>query len=211
MNATDSLKTLFPWLARAGRLALVLTACLMCPVLAAADPVAAKSYRASDLKGEWVFSGLIRFGAPVPIPALVVDGAPPHAQVAPGEVVGVWATIVGTVQFDGEGNVVKMEDVVKTGELVPLPPVPFDALPPFPEVGAGTYDVSDSGMVNISITGRDPGSPEGQVDFETDYVCVLNRMPREMKCTFARFVTYFVDPQGYSAPITGEITFTARH
>lgn len=168
-------------------------------------------YSNSDLKGAWLFSGLLRFGAPVPILATLVDGAPPHALVNPGDVVGVWATILGSMRFDGDGEVSGVEDVVKTGELVPLPPVPFPSLPPFPEIGAGSYSVSENGVVKIDITGRDPSHPEGQVDFETGYYCLLNRTPREMKCTFSYFRTYFVDPAGYNAPITGEITFKQRH
>ncbi|TXS93046.1 hypothetical protein FV139_13950 [Parahaliea maris] len=168
-------------------------------------------YSASALNGTYVWSGMLKFGAPIPIPALIVDGAPPHDQVSPGEVVGIWATILGTMTFDGAGNVTRFDDVVKSGEIVPLPPVPFEALPPFPETGSGVYSVSESGTVGIQLTGRDPSSPEGQVDFENDLHCVIQKRQQEMQCVIARFKTYFVDPNGYASPITGLITMKRQH
>jgi hypothetical protein len=164
------------------------------------------AYDSQSLKGTHVWSGLLKFGAPVPIPALLVDGTPPHDQVSPGEVVGIWAAILGTMTFDGSGNVTGYDDVVKSGELVPLPPVPFESLPPFPELGSGVYSVSKAGVVGIQLTGRDASSPEGQVDFEFDLHCVIQHRHHEMQCVPARFKTFLVDPNGFASPITGVFT-----
>lgn len=187
-------------------------ACIMviAGLLGATAAVADSNYTEEHLRGDWVWSGLMKFGAPVPIPANLIDGAPPHAAVAPGEVVGIWASLVGLITFDGEGNVTA-EDMVKAGEIVPAPGLPFEALPPFPEVYTGSYTVSDKGTVDIFLEGRDPSSPEGQVDFEFDLHCVLNRWPREMTCLTARFKTFFVDPNGFAAPITGIIDIKRRY
>ena len=167
------------------------------------------SYRVGNLRGEWIWSGLVRFAAPVPIPALHVDGSPPHTQVDPGQVVGIWGALLGSMEFDGQGHV-RNQDVFKAGELQPLPPFPIPFLPPFPEVYEGEYSVSPEGTVEISLAGRDPNSPEGQVDYEMDMHCLLNRHPAEMKCVIGRFLTFVVDPNGYHAPITGIITFNRR-
>jgi hypothetical protein len=79
-------------------------------------------------------------------------------------------------------------------------------------LGSGSYTVATSGMVTISIAGRDPNaSAPGDVNFETEFQCVLNRSPQEMKCIYSRFSTYFVDPSGYDAPIMGIVTFTRQH
>ena len=181
-------------------------------VLPIADAAAkSKAYSNGDLRGEWVWSGWVRFGAPVPFPALLVDGAPPQEQVAPGEVVGVWGAILGVMSFDGKG-LVSNENVFKPGELQPLsPPFPLPFVPPLPEVSAGSYQVSNAGTVQMQLSGRSPASPEGQIDFNTDFSCVLNRKPLEMHCVFSRFQTFAVDPNGYHAPITGILTFTRRH
>ncbi|MGW8369427.1 MAG: hypothetical protein ACWGPN_12210 [Gammaproteobacteria bacterium] len=169
-----------------------------------------KGYNASSVRGEWIISGLLKFAAPIPIPAQHIHEAPPHTQVAPGDVVGIWGALLGTLKFDGQGGVI-IEDVFSLGEIKPVPPVPLEALPPSPEFGAGTYTVSDDGVVEIFLLGRDPGSPAGQVDFETDYYCLLNRQPAELKCVISRFVTYFVDPNGFQSPLTGVLTATRRH
>jgi hypothetical protein len=167
-------------------------------------------YGQNDLRGEWIYSGLLKFGSPIPFPALQLNEAPPHAQVNPGDTVGIWGSILGVMTFDGRGGLAN-EDVFKPGELQPLPPFPLPFVPPLPEVATGTYSVSDRGVVQISLLGRDPGNPEGQVDFESDLYCLINRQPREMKCVYSRFQTFFVDPNGYHAPITGIVTFTRRH
>lgn len=188
--------------------AVPLMALLMAVTLGASADEA--SYNASHVRGEWIWSGMVKFAAPVPVPALYVDGAPPHTQVDPGQVVGIWAAMLGRARFDGAGHV-RNEDVVKAGELQPLPPFPIPFLPPFPEIYEGEYSVSDDGVVEIALAGRDPGSPEGQVDYELDFHCLLNRNPAEMKCVISRFLTSLVDPNGYHAPITGIITFQKRH
>jgi hypothetical protein len=190
-------------------LALVLLAAFM----VAGSPVAEAgpgTYGDNDLRGEWIYSGLLKFGAPIPFPALQLHEAPPHDFVNPGDTVGIWGSILGIMTFDGGGGLAN-EDVFKTGELQPLPPFPLPFVPPLPEVGTGTYSVSDKGIVQISLLGRDPANPEGQVDFESDMYCLLNRQPWEMKCVYSRFQTFFVDPNGYHAPITGIVTFTRRH
>lgn len=169
-----------------------------------------KGYNARSVRGEWIISGLLKFAAPIPIPAQHIHEAPPHTQVAPGEVVGIWGALLGTLNFDGQGGVV-LEDVFSLGEIKPVLPFPLEALPPSPEIGTGNYTVSDEGVVEIFLLGRDPGNPEGQVDFETDYYCLLNRQPAELKCVISRFVTYFVDPNGFHSPLTGVLTATRRH
>lgn len=189
----------------------VLVAFVALPAAVPAVSASPGAYGSSSLKGTYVWSGLLKFGAPLPIPGLLVDGAPPHDQVSPGEVVGIWAAILGTMTFDGSGNVTGFEDVVKTGEIVPLPPVPFESLPPFPEVGSGVYSVSETGVVGIQLTGRDPSSPEGQVDFEFDLHCVIQHRHHEMQCVPARFKTFFVDPNGFASPITGVFTMKRQH
>lgn len=184
---------------------------LLSGLLGAASAVADEdNYNAQLLRGTWVWSGLMKFGAPIPIPATIVDGAAPHDPVAPGDVVGVWASLVGFMTFDDEGNVVHAQDMVKAGEVVPAAGLPIEHLPPFPEIYTGSYTVSDVGTVDIFLKGRDPGTPEGEVDFEFDLHCVLNRWPREMTCVTARFKTFFVNPDGYAAPITGIINFKRR-
>lgn len=167
------------------------------------------NYSAGNLRGDWIWSGTVKFAAPIPIPALHVQGAPPHTQVDPGQVVGLWGALLGRMRFDGQSHV-RSEDVFKAGELQPLPPFPIPFLPPFPEIYEGVYSVSSAGVVEISLSGRDPNSPEGQVDYELDFHCLLNRHPAEMKCVISRFLTYAVDPNGYYAPITGIITFSRR-
>jgi hypothetical protein len=179
-----------------------------------AAPAAARDgvwpYRDRDLAGQWIFSGELKFAAPIPFAGILLRGAPPHAQFQRGDKIGLWGSILGTMTFDGNGVIKGMQDVFKPGEVEPAPPFP-PFVPPIPEVGTGSYAVSPDGSVSISIVGRDPNSPEGQVDFETEYHCQLNRFPREMTCVFARFTTYFVDPNGYHAPITGIITFRKRY
>ena len=170
-----------------------------------------RGFSEQSLRGTWVWSGLMKFGAPIPIPATVVDGAMPHDPVAPGDVVGVWASSVGLMNFDGAGGVNHAEEVVKVGEIAPLPGLPFEALPPFGEVYTGGYSVSEHGVVQITLTGRDSMSPEGDVDFEYDLHCVLNRWPMEMACVPARFKTYLVNAAGYAAPITGTITLKRQY
>ena len=186
---------------------LILSTSAMVPA-AYASPGA---YDSRSLNGTYVWSGLLKFGAPVPIPALLIDGAPPHDQVSPGELVGIWAAILGTMTFDGAGIVTGFEDVVKSGDLVPQPPVPFESLPPFPELGFGAYSVSEMGIVGIQLTGRNPSSPEGQVDFELDLHCVIQHRHHEIECVPARFKTFVVDPNGFASPITGLITMKRQH
>jgi hypothetical protein len=167
------------------------------------------AYSTSQLRGEWIWSGMVKFAAPIPVPALLIDGAPPHTQVDPGQVVGFWGALLGMMKFDGNGHVTN-EDVFKAGELQPLPPFPIPFLPPFPEIYQGTYEVSPDGVVDILLSGRDPNSPEGQVDFQMDMHCLLNRRPPEMTCVISRFLTFAVDPNGYHAPITGVLNFSKR-
>ena len=83
----------------------VLVAFVALPAAVPAVSASPGAYGSSSLKGTYVWSGLLKFGAPLPIPGLFVDGAPPHDQVSPGEVVGIWAAILGTMTFDGSGNV----------------------------------------------------------------------------------------------------------
>ena len=180
--------------------------------LAAVDQPQPRPFAERDLNGTWVLSGLVKFAAPIPIHALILHGGAPHTLVAPGEKVGIWASQVGLMRFDGRGRVSDVENVIKVGEIEPLPPFPLGYLPPQTELGAGSYPVAPSGMVTISIAGRDPNaSAPGEVNFETEFQCVLNRNPEEMKCTYSRFKTYFVDPSGYDAPIMGIVTFTRQH
>lgn len=181
----------------------------------AAPPASASNeiwpYRDRDLRGEWVYSGNLHFAAPIPFPGTLLLATPPHASFAPGDVVGIHASILGTMEFDGKGAVTTMEDVVKPGGVKPAPGFPLPFIPPLPEVGAGTYSVQPDGTVNINIAGRDPSNPVGQVDFEIAYHCQLNRFPREMQCVFNFFTTYFVDENGFDAPITGVIAFRKRY
>lgn len=170
-----------------------------------------RDFTEQSLRGTWIWSGLLKFGAPIPIPGTIVDGAPPHDTVAPGDVAGIWASTVGLITFDGEGNVPQADEVVKVGEVVPQAGLPFEYLPPLPETYTGSYTVNERGVVQISMTGRDPSSPEGQVDFEYDLQCVLTRWPAEMACVPARFETYLVDPTGYAAPITGTISLKRQY
>jgi hypothetical protein len=164
-----------------------------------------------SLRGTWVWTGFLRFAAPIPIPRTIIDGAPPHDVVAPGDVVGLWASTVGLMTFDGKGSIEHAEEVGKAGEVIPQAGLPFEYLPPFSEVYTGNYTVSEHGVVEISLTGRDLSSPEGQVDFEYDLHCVLNRWPMEMDCVPARFETYIVDPTGFAAPITGTMGLKRRY
>jgi hypothetical protein len=187
----------------------LLGAVLVTVIVAPCALAAEDNYSASNLRGDWIWSGMVKFAAPVPIPALHVQGAPPHTQVDPGQVVGLWGALLGRMRFDGQSHVTS-EDVFKAGELQPLPPFPIPFLPPFPEIYEGVYSVSSAGDVEISLSGRDPNSPEGQVDYELDFHCLLNRHPAEMKCVISRFLTFAVDPNGYHAPITGIITFNRR-
>lgn len=120
-----------------------------------AGPDTHKSFNNSHLKGAWVMSGMLRVAVPVPLPGTLIQGAPPHDPIAPGDVAGLWASILGTITFDGAGTVSRVEDVIKIGGLKPVsPPVPFDYLPPLPEVYTGNYTVSEHGVVNIELTGR---------------------------------------------------------
>jgi hypothetical protein len=191
---------------------LLFCALLLMPHASRADSEANRQFNDAQLKGTWVFSGLLRFAAPAPLPATLVDGAPPHDQINPGDEVGLWASILGTMTFDGAGNVTRVEDVVKIGDAKPLsPPVPFDYLPPLPEIYTGTYAVSNSGVVEIALTGRSLDSPEGQVDFEFDLHCLVQHRAQKMRCVPARFRTRVVDPNGYPAPITGVLTVERQH
>jgi|GEM_PF-4029763 len=169
------------------------------------------AYSAQLLRGTWIWSGMLQFGAPIPLPGTLVDGTPPHAAVAPGDVVGLSVSTVGLMSFDGHGNVTHADEVVKIGGIVPAAGLPFEHLPPFPEVYTGVYDVGPTGVVAVQLSGRSPESPEGQVDFEYDLHCVLNRWPREMTCVPARFKTYVLDPDGYPAPITGIVEIKRRY
>lgn len=179
--------------------AAVLVAGLFC---AAADARDKRVYADQHLRGTWVWSGLLRFGAPIPVPGMVVDGAPPHALVNPEDLVGVWASTVGLMTFDGRGAV-HAEQVVKVGEIALPPGLPFEALPPFPEFYRGSYQVAANGIVQIELSGHDTPDADADPDFEYDLHCVLNMWPREMTCVPARFKTYVVDADGYPAPITG--------
>ena len=123
---------------------------------AAADQRQPRPFAERDLVGTWVVSGLVKFAAPIPIQALILHGGPPHTLVAPGEKVGVWASQVGLMRFDGRCRVTDVENVIKVGEIEPLPPFPLGYIPPQTELGAGSYAVAPSGMVTISIAGRDP-------------------------------------------------------
>jgi len=191
---------------------LLACALLSIPNASRADSEANWRFNDSQLKGTWVFSGLLRFAAPVPLPATLVDGAPPHDQINPGDEVGLWASILGTMTFDGAGSVTQVEDVVKIGDIKPLsPPVPFDFLPPLPEVYTGNYAVSGSGAVEIALTGRALDSPEGQVDFEFDLYCLIQHRAQKMQCVPAQFRSRVVDPNGYPAPITGVISMERQH
>ncbi len=168
-------------------------------------------YGDKDLRGQWVLSGDLQFAAPIPFPGSTIQGAPPHASFAPGDVVGIQGSVLGTMDFDGKGIVTAMKEVFKPGGIEPAPGFPLRFIPPLPEVGEGTYAVQSDGTVQIDIDGRDPNNPEGQVDFESVYHCQLNRFPSEMQCVYASFKTYFVDPNGYYAPISGIVTFRKRH
>lgn len=185
---------------------------LLCSGNAVAGSPHNADFSEQTVRGTWIWSGLLRFGAPVPVAGTLVDGAPPQAMIVPGDVVGIWAATVGLMTFDGRGNVQHAEEVTKAGEIVPQPGLlPVDHLPPFPEVYTGKYQVSPEGVVGIQLTGRNLSSPEGKVDFEYDLHCVLNRWPREMTCVPARFKTFVVDPNGFPSPITGIIEFTRRY
>ena len=181
--------------------------------LAGAPPADARdrAYTEQSVRGTWIWSGLLKFGAPIPVPATVVDGAPPHGMVSPGGVVGVWASTVGRMQFDGRGNVVHARQVVRAGEIELPPGLPFESLPLFEELYTGTYTVDDTGAVQIALRGRDGMSDEGDVDFEYDLHCLLNRWPLELTCVPARFKTFLVDTSGYPAPITGTIGMKRQH
>lgn len=64
-------------------------------------------------------------------------------------------------------------------------------------VGAGSHSVADNGVVEIRIVGFFPATREaGDVDFEWDLHCILNRYPQQMKCVNRRFKTFVVDPPG---------------
>lgn len=166
-----------------------------------------EKFNATHFRGTWVLSGMLRISLPVPFPGTLLDGAPPHDAISPADITALWAAILGTITLDGRGNVVKMENVIKIGELMPAsPPVPFDFLPPLPEVYTGFYSVGEGGTVKINLAGRSADSPEGQLDFEFDLHCVVQHRALKMQCVPARFTTYVVDSSGFPAPITGLIT-----
>ena len=73
--------------------------------LAAVDQPQPRPFAERDLNGTWVLSGLVKFAAPIPIHALILHGGAPHTLVAPGEKVGIWASQVGLMRFDGRGRV----------------------------------------------------------------------------------------------------------
>lgn len=187
---------------------------LMACVLAAAAATAAaddryfrndRDFSNRDLRGTWTIAGWVEVTLLSPIPAETTHSTPPSVFVSPGDKVTIRGAMVGLFDFDGRGTITSFRDLFKAGGLEPLsPPVPFPFLPPAPETGHGEYAVEPDGIVHLATTIVDEAT--GHATGEAEYDCVLNRLPRQLDCVFSRFKTYVVDPNGFEAPIVGQLT-----
>ena len=158
-----------------------------------------------DLRGTWTISGWLEATLLSPIPAQTTHSTPPSVYVSPGDKVTIRGAMVGLFDFDGRGTITSFRDLFKAGGLEPVsPPVPFPFVPPAPETGHGEYTVNPDGTVNLATTIVDEAT--GFKAGEAEYDCILNRLPRQLECVFSRFKTYVVDPNGFEAPIVGQLT-----
>ncbi|HKJ17899.1 MAG TPA: hypothetical protein VJ984_11150 [Xanthomonadales bacterium] len=170
-----------------------------------ADEESQRSFRESDLRGTWTMAGWVEATLLIPFPGEITHSVGPGDPVNPGDKVALKGTLVGLFEFNGSGAIVEFNDLFKPGGIEPLsPPFPIPWVPPLTETGHGSYTVDANGMVSLSTEIIDPAS--GNLAGEADYNCVLNRSPKRLDCIFARFKTYVVDPAGFDAPITGQVT-----
>jgi hypothetical protein len=158
-----------------------------------------------DLSGTWTITGWVEATLLSPIPAQTTPSTPPSTYVSRGDKVTIRGAIVGLFEFDGRGTITSFRDLFKAGGLEPVsPPVPFPFVPPAPETGHGEYTVNPDGTVHLATTIVDEAT--GFKAGEAEYDCILNRLPRQLECVFSRFKTYVVDPNGFEAPIVGQLT-----
>ena len=160
-------------------------------------------YSTRDLKGTWTVTAWIDSTLLIPFPAEIVSSPGTAVTVNPGDKVNVLGSLVGLVEFDGRGHIASFKDVIKIGAVRPLAPFPLPFLPPLPEQGSGSYSVEPDGTAHMVL---DFLNPDGSIASNMELQCVVNRWPREAQCVIAMFRTFFVDPEGFDAPITGIFT-----
>ena len=162
-----------------------------------------RDFSTRDLKGTWTVVAWIDSTLLIPFPAEIVSSPGVTVTVAPGDKVNVLGSLVGLVEFDGRGGIPSFQDVIKIGAVRPLAPFPLPFLPPLPEQGEGSYSVEPNGTAHMAI---DLANPDGSIAANMELQCVLSRAPRQAECVIARFKTFFVDPNGFEAPVTGIFT-----